>query len=177
MATLRYLGDRVSIALTELNPFVTRNTDKKHLLDPEFHLSAFRYREKRMLHAVARRMRGMIKDGLSSYDAFLKCQSHMIGMAEAYVERVVLEEFIRIVEEIKNEDMQPVLTDLCHLFALSTMEEHKGWYLEHDYISGGKSKAIRRVVDELCARIRPEALSLVESFQIPEECLGAEIIR
>ena len=177
LATLRYLGDRVSIALTELNPFVTRNTDRSHLLDSEFHLSAFRYREKRMLYAVARRMREMIKSGVSSYDAFLKCQSHMIGMATAFVERVILEEFIKIVKRTKEQDLQPVLTNLYNLFALSTMEENKGWYLEHDYISGGKSKAIRRQVDELCSKIRPEALSLVDAFLIPEECLGAEIIQ
>ena len=176
-ATLRYLGDRVSTAFSELNPIVIRNTDKNHLLDPDFHLSAFQYREKRLLHSIGRRMRGLIKDGKSSYQAFLKCQHHSISLGIAFTERVVLEAFLKGIEGTADPDLRGVLSKLAQLFALHTIETHKGWYLENDYISGGKSKAIRRLVDKLCLELRPEATALVEAFRIPEECLGAEIIK
>lgn len=176
MAILRYLGDRVTTAFTELNPIVIRNTDREHLLDTEFYLSAFRFRERSLLYSLADRMRSMIKDGMSSYDAFLKGQTHMINLAEAYVERITIEQFVKVVEEQEDEDTKRVLKDLCSLYALHTIESHKGWYMEKEYIMPVKSKAIRRMVDELCATIREDAAELVDAFDIPEECLAAEIV-
>ena len=38
------------------------------------------------------------------------------------------------------------------------------------------SKAIRSMVDELCAEVRQEAGALVEAFAIPDALLGAEIV-
>ena len=65
---------------------------------------------------------------------------------------------------------------LCDLYALSTIESHKGWYLEQGFMDGVKTKAIRRMVDKLCKDTRGEALFLVEAFAIPEECIAAPIV-
>ena len=175
-AVMRYIGTRVTTVLTEQNPFIIRNTDRNHLLDRDFLLSAFRYRERRLLQSLARRLRGWIKEGKSSYDAFLKCQNHSIELAIAFVERVVLEQFYERIEQVTEASLKERLTELCHLFALSTIEQHKGWYLENDYITGGKSKAIRRLVEDLCGTIRPHVGPLVDAFAIPKESLMAPIV-
>lgn len=176
MAILRYLGNRIGTAISEQNPIVVRNTNKEHLLDSAFHLNAFRFRERKILYSLAQRLRGLIKDGINSYQAFLKCQTHILNMAEAFVERLVLEQFLKVIDnEEKTSTLKAVLQRLATMFALSTIEKHRGWYLEQDYITGAKSKAIRKEVDELCLLIRSDALALVEAFAIPESCLGAEI--
>lgn len=175
-AVLRYVGTRVSTVLSEQNPFVIRNTDPAHLLDSEFHISAFRYRERRLLQSLARRLRGWIKEGVSSYEAFLKCQNHSIELAIAYIEREVLEQFALKIATVDNEVLKSNLTDLCNLFALSTIEQHKGWYLENDYLAGSKAKAVRRMVNELCLKIRKNAGPLVDAFAIPKESLAAPIV-
>ena len=64
---------------------------------------------------------------------------------------------------------------LCQLYALSTIEQHKGWYLEQDYMKGVKTKAIRREVDQLCKEVREHALDFVQAFEIPDSCLSAPI--
>ena len=66
---------------------------------------------------------------------------------------------------------------MCSLYALSTIEKHKGWYLEANYLEGVKTKAIRREVDALCAELRWEAGALVEAFGIPDELIGAQILQ
>lgn len=175
-AVLRYIGTRVSTVLSEQNPFIIRNTDREHLLDNEFHLNAFQYRERRLLQSLARRLRGWIKEGLSSYDAFLKCQNHSIILATAYAERVVLEQFVLKIASIEDEKLKATLKELCDLFALSTIENHRGWYLEHDYLAGSKTKAIRRMVSELCSKVRESAGQLVDAFAIPDESLAAPIV-
>lgn len=174
---LRFLGGRIGTAITELNPIIIRNTDRQHLLSDDFQLSAFRYRENNLLYSLSQRMRSMIKSGLSAYQAALNCQQHMIELAEAFVERIVLEQFLAALETQKDKSTYPALQQLCQLYALHTIEQHSGWYLEKEYISGAKSKAIRRLVDELCLQIRQQAQALVAAFEIPDDLLGAPIIR
>lgn len=176
-AVLRHLSGRVATAIAERNPIAIRRTDTDHLLDSQFHLAAFRYRERNLLFSLAQRMRGWIREGLTSYEAFLRCQTHSLALAEAYVEHIVLAKFVEAVEEQENDRLRATLKRLCDLYALSTIERHKGWYLEQDYMSGAKSKAIRKLVDVLCGEVRKDTAALVEAFAIPEACLAAPIAR
>jgi len=63
-----------------------------------------------------------------------------------------------------------------NLFALSLLETHKGWYLEDGYMESAKTKAIRKLVNQLCWEIRKDAVPLVEAFGIPESCLDAKVL-
>ena len=172
---LKYLGQRAGTALTELNPVVTRLSDETHLLDTEFHLAAFRYREESLLRSVAARLRHRIQEGQDSYHAFNDCQDHLLSTAHAHVERVVLEQFINAVEACESESSQDPLQALCRLFALSRIEADRGWFQESGYLSSGKSKTIRTQVNKLSAELRPVAVALVDAFGIPDELLGAPI--
>ena len=174
---LNYVADQASTSLSELNPFTTRNTDEAHLLDFEFHLNAFRYREQDILTSSAKRLKKHIHGGMDSFDAFNVSQHHLVHVAFAHVERVILEQFILHVEQTKDAGCQTVLKKLCQLFALSQLEKNKGWYLESGYMEGVKTKAIRKMVNQLCWDIRQEAVPLVDAFKIPESCLAAPIAR
>ncbi|SEG21245.1 Acyl-coenzyme A oxidase [Flavobacterium urumqiense] len=99
----------------------------------------------------------------------------MIDVSQAYLERIVLEQFQRAIQSIKDKKCKEILLKLCQLYALSQIERNKGWYLEDGYMEGVKTKAIRKMVNQLCWEIRPDAVSLVESFDIPKSCLAAPI--
>lgn len=176
LALLRYLGNRLSTAISERNPFTIRNTDPEHLRNPEFQLSAFRYREGQILHSLTQRMRALIRSGYSAYDAGLRCQNHMLNLANAFVERVILEQFILVTRSTKEKALHRILKLVLDLFALHTIESRKGWYLEQEYLAPVKAKAIRREVDSLCKEVRQDAAGLVDAFAIPDELLSAEII-
>jgi acyl-CoA oxidase len=68
-----------------------------------------------------------------------------------------------------------VLKKLCDLFALSQIDKNKGWYLEQGYMEGVKTKAIRKLVNQLCWDIRQDAVPLVDAFDIPDKLLSAPI--
>jgi len=176
-AVIRYLGDRISNTMVGYNPIYTRNTSIEHLLDREFHLHAFRYREKKLLISLSQRMQDYLKKRIAPYDAFLKCQNHMIELAKSYVERLVLRSFVAKIETVVDGPEKNALSKMCDLYALSMIEEHKGWFLESDYMDGAKTKAIRRLVTKICAEIRPDAESYVDAFGIPLALLDAEIIK
>jgi acyl-CoA oxidase len=172
---LNYVAEQAKNSLTELNPFFTRNTDDEHLLDAEFHLNAFKYRERDILISAARRLKRHIDSGMDSFDAFNVCQHHLVEVGQAYIERIILEQFQIAIQNVTDKPCQAVLTKLCSLFALYHLDLHKGWYLEQGYMEGSKTKAIRKLVNQLCWEIRQEAVPLVDAFEIPEACLHAPI--
>jgi acyl-CoA oxidase len=173
---LNYVGAQAKTSLTEKNPVIIRSTDEDHLLDPEFHINAFKYREKDILTSAARRLKRHIDDGMDSYDAFNVSQTHLIGVSFAYIERIILEQFQLAVEQTADAGCKAVLKKLCALFALSQIEKNKGWYLEQGYMEGVKTKAIRKLMNQLCWEVRQEAVPLVQAFNIPDACLSAPIV-
>ncbi len=172
---LGYVADQAATSITEMNPLIVRNTDEDHLLDFEFHLNAFRYREKDILTSAARRLKRLISEGMDSFDAFNVAQHHLVQVGFAYIERIILEQFIARIEEVEDPACKTALTKLCQLFALSQIDKNKGWYLEQGYMEGAKTKAIRKLVNQLCWDIRQEAVPLVNAFNIPDQLLAAPI--
>lgn len=174
-SVIRYMGRRLNTVVTQQNPIVTRQTDRASIDTPDFYRSALRFRHQRLTSTLAQRFRGYLKEGLSSFDAGLKVQTHMMAAAEAYVERLTLGRFQDAINKLAAGPVRDVLQKLAALYALHTIEGHSGWFQEHDYMNGQKSKAISRVVDKLCSELRPEVGGLVEAFGIPDELLGAPI--
>jgi acyl-CoA oxidase len=172
---LNYVAGQAKTSLTEMNPLIVRKTDEEHLLDAEFHLNAFKYRERDILTSAAKRLKRHIENGMDSFDAFNVVQHHLVQVGFAYVERIVLEKFIEQVQHTTDPGCKQILNKLCQLFALSQIDRNKGWYLENGYMEGVKTKAIRKVLNELCWDIRQEAVPLVNAFKIPESCLAAPI--
>lgn len=167
-----YVVDQAKTAVVEKNPFTTRNTDEEHLKSRDFHLQAFQYREKEIVSTGARRFKKLIDDGLDAFDAANVMHPHMLQIADAYLDRVFLEQFQLQLDTIIDEGLKQVLEKLYSLFALNKIEEHKAWYLEQGYMEGSKTKAIRKLVSQLCWEIRQDAVPLVDAFNIPESCLA-----
>lgn len=174
VSTMRFVSDIAKTSISEMNPLVTRNVDRKHLLSRSFYLAAFKYRETYLLRLVAQRLSKRIKGGMDSYQAFIECQTMMVDMAKAYVERLVLEQFIRAVKDADKSIQQP-LQLLERLYALSMIEQNKAWFLENGYIEGRKAIYISKMVDELCLKTREHCPDLVNAFGIPDGLIKAPI--
>jgi acyl-CoA oxidase len=167
-----YVIEQAKTSITEKNPFAIRNTEENHLKDPDFHLHAFQYREKEIVSSAARRFRKLIDDGLDAFDAANIMHPHMLQIAYSYLDRVVLEQFRLKIDTVSDAALKEALLKLYNLFALNKIEENKSWYLEQGYMDGVKTKAIRKLVSQLCWEIRQDAVPLVNAFDIPEQCLG-----
>jgi len=175
MGMVSFVADRVLSTIREKSFINTNNIDEGHLRDSSFQLEAFQYREKDLAVSVGQRLRKFIKRGIEPHQAFLRCQNHLLEVAHAYVDRVILEQFLAEIERCEDTATKKTLKMICDLYALHTIEENKGWYLEQGCMSGGKTRAIRRLVDKLCKEMRNDALCLVEAFGIPDDCLAAPI--
>ena len=146
------------------------------LLDPEYQLAMFRWREEHMLSGVARRLKRGMDSGMESVDVFSRVQDHVIAAGRAHVERLVLEAFVDKTAAMVDGDNKVALNLLCDLFALSTIEADRAWWMEHGRLTSARSKAISREVSSLCRQVRPIAEDLVDAFGIPPEMLKAEML-
>ncbi|MEL6987127.1 MAG: acyl-CoA dehydrogenase, partial [Bacteroidota bacterium] len=173
---MRFLAARVSTSISEKNPYNIRRADVNHLLDYDFQLEAFEYRKEKLLYSVVQRMRSYLKKQINAYDAYLKCQNHMLTLAQAYAELIILEFFNEGIEKAEEKEKE-ALIKMRNLFALSRLEADKGWFLENDYFEGAKSKAIRRVINKLCQEVRLDAEAYIDAFAIPPELVNAQILR
>ncbi|OYO04131.1 acyl-CoA dehydrogenase family protein [Enemella evansiae] len=136
----------------------------------------FTDRETHMLEGLARRLRRAGDPGEDAFAIANSAQDHLVATAVAHVERNVLESFIAGIEGAADADARHLLERLCDLFALSTLEKHRAWYLEHDRLTPDRSKALTATVNQLCAELRPQARTLVEGFGIPNRWLATEMM-
>lgn len=104
---------------------------------------------------------------------FSQVQDHVIAVAHAHVERLVLEAFVDQVRALPEGGNKVALGLLCDLFALSTIEADRAWFMEHGRLTVQRSKAISREVNDLCRKVRPLAVDLVDAWGVPAEMLRA----
>jgi acyl-CoA oxidase len=175
-AVMRYIGSKISNVLDEYNPYFTGKTDQEHLLDPEFHAEALRYREKKTLISLSDRMRDYLRKRYAPFEAFLRCQMHMMALAKAYVERLAYRDMYKVLDTLPDSAEKKMLQKLAAFYALHCIYEDRGWYLEAEYMGSAKSKAIRRVLNKMMQELRPELAALVAAWGIPRESVRAEIV-
>ena len=176
MSIVRYLSSRLSTSLTEQNPYTIRNTNSEHLLSKDFLLSAFEYQENKLLFSLANRMQNYIKKRIDPNITYAKVQNHMIALAKASIENFCMKEFYNTVDALENQELRKGMLRIAKLYALEYIHEHRGFFLENDYISGGKSKAIRKQIENLRSKIRPFADVYVEGLGVPKSLLDAQIL-
>ncbi len=142
----------------------------------ETQTALFRLREERLLLSVAARIRALTAGKRTTpYAAFTAEQNDLLALAQAHVERLVLERFNAGVAACPDAGLRPILTKLRDLFALHHLEKGRAWFLENGLLSPARSRALTREVGTLCADLRREAVALVDAFGIPPECLAAPI--
>ncbi|MFE2523193.1 acyl-CoA dehydrogenase [Streptomyces sp. NPDC059382] len=143
------------------------------LLDSEYQLAMVRFREEHMLAGLARRIKRGIDEKRDPGAVFSRVQDHVIALAHAHVERLVTEAFVDKVRALPEGGEKAALALLCDLFALSTIEADRAWFMEHGRLTVQRSKAISREVNDLCRKVRPLAVDLVDAWGIPSAMLRA----
>ena len=171
----RFAAARVRRVMTERNWIISRRRGEAHLHDPEFHETILDARRSDLVLSLARRIRHRVGRGMTSFDALTDCQHHALTAARAHVECEILRSMIAAEGRTPTSGVAEWLERLRCLFALSTIEREAAWFLEEGYLDPPKSKAIRRMVTALCAEVRPQAIPLVDAFDVPRSCLEGSI--
>jgi acyl-CoA oxidase len=148
-------------------------------LDRGWQLSMFEDRERHLLETLAQRLRragDQVAPGADPFEVFNAAQDHVVEAARAHVDRIILEAFVAGIDACEDAAASAMLARVCDLYALSSIEADKGWYLEHGRITPARSKQVTAAVNDLCSRLRPHAQDLVDAFGIPRAWLGTELL-
>jgi acyl-CoA oxidase len=147
------------------------------MLDRGWQLAAFEYREKHLLEGAIKRLRkGAATAGIAPFDVFNDVQDHVLEAARAHIDRIVLEAFVAGIERAADPAAQALLSRVCDLYALWTIEAGKGWFLEHGRLTPARAKALTGAVNDLLKELRPHMRTLVDAFAIPEAWLDCAIL-
>ena len=156
---------------------VPRRDDDVPLLHRGWQLKMFEFREKHTLEGAIRRLRkNSTTDGMAPFDMFNDVQDHVLATAEAHIDRVVLEAFVAGVDRAPDPGTAALLDALCDLYALTTLEADRAWFMEHGQLNPARAKAITATVNALLKQLRPHVVTLVDGFAIPDHWKAAAIL-
>ncbi|SFL77631.1 acyl-CoA dehydrogenase [Geodermatophilus ruber] len=152
--------------------------DDVPLLDRGWQLKMLEDREKHTLEGAIRRLRKNAgTSGMAPFDMFNDVQDHVLRTAQAHIDRIVLEAFVAGVERTTDLQARALLDRVCDLYALTTIEADKAWFLEHGRLTPTRAKALTATVNSLLQELRPHMVTLVDAFAIPEDWKAAAILR
>jgi acyl-CoA oxidase len=176
-----FAGDRVvkrTAAETIMQTILDTRQDNEEegsLFNRGTQVKMFEDREQYLLSALARRLQRRSKS-MPAAEAFNSVQDHVMHLARAHVERMVLESFITGIDRCEDADACEILDEVCDLYALSVIEKDKAWFMENRLLSTERAKAVTRGINERCRTLRPHAQTLVDAFGIPEQLRYAEML-
>ena len=154
---------------------VTGGEDSRDLLDREYHLELFRWREGHITASVAQRFKRGLDEGYDAFEVFRAVQDHAANAARAHIDTVLLEAFAAAIDGCEDEPVKEMLNLICDLYALHNVESDRAFFQEHGRLASPRCKAITREVNRLCNEVREHAAAIVDSFGIPDAVLGAPI--
>jgi acyl-CoA oxidase len=149
--------------------------ERRNLLDRDYQLDLFSWREGHIVASVANRFKRGLSEGYDPFEVFRAVQDHAVNAARAHVDRLILESFARAIASCEDAELAGPLGRLCDLYALSNLEDDRGFFEEHGRLTSARCKAITREVNRLCDELRGEAGLLVDAFGIPDAVLAAPI--
>jgi acyl-CoA oxidase len=185
--TMRFVAKQVAATVAErtsartlgrriLDVAPRRRDEGGDLLERHEQLRMLLDREEHVLEGLARRLRGAVKPGADPFAVFNDAQDHVLLAARVHVERVVLESFVAAIERCTDPGARELLEQVCTLHVLAGLERDRAWYVEHGRLTPARSRALPRLVNDACSRLRPHALELVDGFGIPDAWLGAALL-
>ena len=119
-----------------------------------WHLDLFawreRHRSKRSRAACAARPTATTRSRCST-----SAQDHLLLTARAHMDNLLLQAFVDGIEACPDEAVRALLERVCDLYALSTIEQERGWFQEHGRLTATRAKAVLAEVNALCAAAAP----------------------
>jgi acyl-CoA oxidase len=190
MATARFVAEKFAGALIErtaargvierLTAAAPGRDDETALFDRAWQVRVFEDREQHMVDGLARRLRrgaAGAEDAAGAFAVFNEAQDHLLRAARAHVDRVVLEAFVAGLERCPDPATRALLSRVCDLYVLATIEADLAWFLAHGRLTPTRAKSVTTAVNGLCEQLRPHAQTLVDGFAIPPQYLDAEMLR
>jgi acyl-CoA oxidase len=144
------------------------------LNDLQYLLDVFRFRSLEKNLAITKELNRLQSvEKLSNEDAWNKCSLELLAATYAHCYYVIVLNFISKINEMKTPNIKDILIKLFVLFATSYINENN-W---SDIYNKEEMRHINTAIEIVLGEIRPQAVTLVDSFGVPDGVLKSTIGR
>ncbi|XP_035660314.1 peroxisomal acyl-coenzyme A oxidase 1-like [Branchiostoma floridae] len=146
----------------------------RNVLDLNVLIQAFQHRAARLVHEAALQLKKERQTGKDQPDAWNAAAVDLVKAAKAHSQYFVVKNFAdRLTDPALDSAARAVLTRLCQLYALHDIVNSSGDFLEDGYLTGADIRQARRHINALMAKLRPDAVALVDAFDFPDGILNS----
>ncbi|XP_038051803.1 peroxisomal acyl-coenzyme A oxidase 1-like isoform X1 [Patiria miniata] len=143
-------------------------------LNPKVLLDAYRHRAQRIVFHAAENLDKAEKSGLARPLAWNQQHLYLIRAANAHCHLAVAEIFFAGVQRSEApEAVKKVLMTMFQMYAVHGLSEKRGEFLQDGYMTGQQLDMVDRVLIRLLKETRPNAVTLVDSFDIHDKHMGS----
>ncbi|KAF1781214.1 Acyl-coenzyme A oxidase, N-terminal [Phytophthora cactorum] len=111
------------------------------------------------------------------------CQVDLVEIARVHVFYNVASAFLQHIEELKmeasgdSEALVPALEALCQLYICQELDRGAAFLLKEKFMSSFQSNLVRARLMESCARVRDDAVALVDTFMLTDTVVNSSVGR
>ncbi|XP_070533282.1 peroxisomal acyl-coenzyme A oxidase 1-like [Ptychodera flava] len=139
---------------------------------------AYQHRAFRMVVSAAEKLNAELAKGKPQHEAWNHCHIYLLKAATAHCHFFVVQNFANHIKNTEmGNDVREVLTTLCQLYSLHGIMENSGDFLMDGYVNGDQLAKVQKLVAHLLSVMRPNAVALVDAFDIHDDLLCSEIGR
>ncbi|XP_017768288.1 PREDICTED: probable peroxisomal acyl-coenzyme A oxidase 1 [Nicrophorus vespilloides] len=140
----------------------------------EWIISALKKMAASKIQTTFNHMSSRAEKGMAPEDAWNETSIELVGAAESHCRVNVVEIYYNMMLQIKNtvsEELRVVLFQLVNLYAVHIALRYTGDLLRYTNTLGKDIEELQSWLEELLAAIRPNAVGIVDSFDIRDEIL------
>ncbi|XP_078033194.1 acyl-coenzyme A oxidase 1 [Augochlora pura] len=125
------------------------------------------------IRLAAENMDRRISRGVSPEDAWNETSIELARCAEAHCRAFLVMKFIECVKEITfvSKELRTVLQHMCELYAVYWVLQRLGDFLQFSTLRSEDVPSLQTWLEDLLAAIRPNAVGIVDGFDIRDEIL------
>lgn len=138
-------------------------------------VQVFKWRARQSVFRAAREFNAKLQSGQPFDAAWNNCALPLVNAAENHSVFTILETFAEGVSKVEDVAVKRVLERLAIHFALVQVREHGVDWI--GYLNLEQVDHVNEVIMQLLSEIRPDAVSLVDAFAIPDRVLHSALGR
>lgn len=112
--------------------------------------------------------------GVSEDEAYERSSVQRFTAAKLHCYNYIYRRFLEACEQASS-DLKPILGELCSLYALHSISENAGWFLQFGYLNPGHMAAIQAKILALLDTIRPQVIPLTDSFGLTDYVINSPL--
>ncbi|KAI6236614.1 Acyl-coenzyme A oxidase [Aphelenchoides besseyi] len=155
----------------------TRSSFRNHTTNPSIIVADFEHVARQQIFYVAN-LYEQLKSHATAETAWNKCSVELCRASRLHVKTYLIRNFFAHISRFQGSSkVKDILLDLGRLYALDQITHAQHHFIKNGYYSNSQAEAARLGIYELMARLRPNAVGIVDSFDFSDRELHSVLGR